>query len=84
MAGTWEATHICADLSDDGSSRDRSGCWQGEQKLHRFFLLGEQISNALLHPMDGPLQIVEVVEQFANELSVMRLYSSIESQTQCG
>ena len=34
--------------------------------------------------MDCPIQVVEVVEQFANEQLVVRLYSSIQGQTQRG
>ncbi len=55
MSGTWEATHVCADLGNDGRSAHGSGRWQGQQELHRFFLLGNQGGNIHLHPMDRPL-----------------------------
>ena len=77
-----EAAHVRADLGDEGRSRDRSGRGPGQQELHRFFLLGNQGSNLHLHPMDGPIQVVEVVKQFANEQSVMSLDPPIQSQTQ--
>jgi hypothetical protein len=84
MSRTWEATHVRADLGDDGRSGHGSGCWQAQQELHGFFLLCNQSANIDLHPMDCPLQVIEVVEQFANQQLVMSLDPSIQRQTQCG
>ena len=45
MSGTWEATHVRADLGDDGRSSHGSTRWQGQQELHGFFLLGNEGGN---------------------------------------
>jgi len=84
MSSTREAAHIRTDLSDDGRSSDRSSRRQREEEFHRFFLLGNESGNIDLHPLDRPIQVVEVVEQFAKEQLVVRLYSSIQRQTQRG
>ena len=78
------AHHVRADLGDDGRSSHGSGRWQSQQEFYRFFLLGHQGGNIHLHPMDRPLQVVEMVQQFANEPSMMRLDPSIQRQTQRG
>ncbi len=84
MSGAREAAHVRADLGDDGRSRDSSGRGPGQQEFQGFFLLGNQGGNIHLHPMDRSIQVVEVVEQFANEQPVMRLDPPIQSQTQRG
>src|SRR5260221_7943824 len=84
MSSTREAAYVRADSGDDGRSGDMSGGRQGEEELHRFFLLGNQGRNIHLHAMDRPIQVVEVVEQFANEQSVMSLVPPIQRQTQRG
>ncbi len=84
MSGTWEATHVRADLGDDGRSSHRSGRGPGQEELHGFFLLDNQSANIDLHPVDRPLQVIEVVEQFANQQLVMCLDSPVQRQTQRG
>ena len=82
MSSTREAAHIRTDLSDDGRSSDWSSRRQREEEFHSFLFLGNEGSNIHLHPMDRPIQVVEMVEQFAKEQLVGRLYSTIQCQAQ--
>jgi hypothetical protein len=75
-----KARHVHPDFGQDGGRADGSGRRQGEQQPDGVFLFGHQSGDADFHPMDRLLQVGEVLEQFAQELPLVRLYAPRSGQ----
>jgi hypothetical protein len=72
-----------ANLGENRRRSDGSSRGQGEQDLYGALLLGQKLGKADFHPLDGPLQLLEVIEQFTNEQAVMGWHSARQCQPEC-
>jgi hypothetical protein len=87
MGGTGKARHVRADLREDGGRRDWSTRGHGQQELDRLVPLGpfgHQVGAVPLQALDALLQVVDVVEQVTDELTVMGVHAPRQGQSQGG